>query len=174
MSIDRASWRWNSSSNFFSSFMTNSKNILKRVGDKRQPCLRPIFTEKHWVRCPSITAAHSVSLYIDFIIRTIWGLRLSLSSFSTEFSSIPCQKLLWSRRSWNAKGKGALGLFNDLSDDKYGVYCAPAWSKAEIALSCGCLCLWFHSFQQNSTKNLSRYWQKRYRSVVSWVEFVAL
>ena len=73
MSIDKMSWSLCVISSLFISFMTNSRKILNRVGDSRHPCLRPIFTASHSVICPSMTTAHSVSLYRDSIIRTILG-----------------------------------------------------------------------------------------------------
>ena len=73
MSIDKLSWILSVVSRLFSSFMTNSRKILNRVGDSRHPCLRPIFTANHSGNCPSMTTAHSVSLYRDCIIRFFSG-----------------------------------------------------------------------------------------------------
>ena len=58
MSIDKLSWNLSVLSRLFSSFMTNSRKILNRVGDNRHPCLRPIFTANHSevnMQCPKDT-----------------------------------------------------------------------------------------------------------------------
>ena len=44
------------------SLITSSKNILKRVGERRHPCLTPTSTLNHSVSFPSIVTAH-----LDFL-----------------------------------------------------------------------------------------------------------
>ena len=56
----------------FSSFMTNSRNMLNSVGERIQPWRTPMLTLNHSVMWPSITIAHSVSLYSASMMLTIF------------------------------------------------------------------------------------------------------
>ena len=62
---------WMPLSRFLRSFMTNSRNRLKRLGDNRHHCLTPVTTWNQSVICPFITTAHSVCLYMFSMRSTI-------------------------------------------------------------------------------------------------------
>ena len=55
---------WIPLSKFWRSFITNSRNRLKRLGDRRHPCLTPVTTLNHSVIFPLTLTDHSVCLYI--------------------------------------------------------------------------------------------------------------
>ena len=56
MSMDKA---W-SLKVLLKSLLTNSRNIVNRVGYSKHICIRPIWTTNHGENCPSMFAAHSV------------------------------------------------------------------------------------------------------------------
>ena len=60
ISIERESVNARLLSRPLSSFMTNSRNILKRVEDSRKPCLRPTRTSNQSVSWPSMATEHSI------------------------------------------------------------------------------------------------------------------
>ena len=73
MLAQKVSRRFRVSSRSLTSFVTNSRNMLNMVGESRHPGRTPMSTENHYVSCPSITTAHSVSSYKASTILTILG-----------------------------------------------------------------------------------------------------
>ena len=71
MLLMRMSPIWIPLSKFWRSFITNSRNRLKRLGDRRHPCLTPVTTLNHSVIFPLTLTEHSVCLYILSIRSTI-------------------------------------------------------------------------------------------------------
>ena len=67
----RTSPIWIQPSRFLMSFITNSKNKLKRLGDRRHPCLTPVPTLNQLVMFPLTVTEHSDCSYMLWISPTM-------------------------------------------------------------------------------------------------------